>query len=120
MVPTLQFGELVLALPCVAALFTARLESVRPVWASAGLSKQLLCAGSPTTDGHGNVSVLGDENDGHVDICMPKSLLEIQPAQVRQAHIEHDASGRVRKLCHQKLPCRTERSRPKSNGSDQS
>jgi len=42
---------------------------------------------------HGDVAVTGDENNGHRRLVLRQFLLQLQPTQAWQPHIEHQTSG---------------------------
>src|SRR5262249_6161495 len=55
-------------------------------------------------DRHGNVAVAGDEDDRQLRVRLDELALQIEPAQPRQAHVEDEASRRIRTTCVQERP----------------
>jgi hypothetical protein len=57
-----------------------------------GLGQELQRTSFHRPHRHRNIAEAGDEDDGQIDVGVREFLLKIQPTQVRQAYIEHDAA----------------------------
>ena len=85
-----------MAFPPLRAIALDRVPNgVEQVLVAEGLRQKLDGAGFHGPDRHGNVAVAGEEDDGQRRVRVGELALEIQPAQPRQAHVEHEASRRV-------------------------
>src|SRR5262249_19735881 len=51
---------------------------------------------------------MSDENNGHVPVALSQPLLQLEPAEARQAHIEQQAAGHLRARAAQELLRRCE------------
>jgi len=69
------------------------------------LGQKLNCTGLHGAHRHRNIAVTGDEDDWYIDVGLGELALKIEPAQSRQAHIKHEATGRFGQLGLQELGC---------------
>src|SRR5258708_6092001 len=94
-VATTQLGALA-ALRADRAIALDRVSNgVEQVLLAERLRQKLHRTGFHGPDRHGDVAVAGEEDDRQRRVRLGKLLLEIQPAQPRQAHVEHETARRV-------------------------
>jgi hypothetical protein len=56
-----------------------------------GLGEEFYGAGLHRPDGHRHVAIAGDENNGHLGTGVRDADLQVEAAQIGQAHIQHKA-----------------------------
>lgn len=69
-----------------------------------GLGEKLHGAGFHGPYGHPDVAIAGDADNRDGDLSSGQFVLQVEPAQFGQVHVEHQAAGCVRPLTGQKLP----------------
>ena len=84
-----KLGELVPFLAGLAVTLDSAANGVEQVLLAKRLRQKLNRARLHCSNRHGDVAVAGEENDRQGRICVGKLSLEIQPAQPRQADVEH-------------------------------
>ncbi len=72
-------------------------------WSRNGLARKSTAPAFIARTVIGNVAVPGHEHDGQVDALRGQLALQIQPADPRQAHVQHDAARHVRQHRLQQL-----------------
>jgi len=72
------------------------LDGVEQVLVAERLGEKLDCPGFHRLHHHRHVAVASDENDWDVNLGFGQLALEVESAQPRQPHVEHQAGGRVR------------------------
>jgi hypothetical protein len=61
----------------------------------------------------------GDKDDRDVDVGLGQVALKLEPAHIRQPHVEHQACRRLRTLAPEKLVRRSERLHPQAYGGNE-
>ena len=84
------------------------LNGVEQLLVAEGLGQKLHGPGFHRLHGHRDIAVAGDEDNGHGHVARRQPLLQLQPAEARQPHIEHQAAGHIRARAAQELLRRRE------------
>jgi hypothetical protein len=81
----------------------AGLDGVKQILITERLCKELYSTALHRLHGHRHVGVRRDEDDRHLPVCGDKVALKLKTASPRQSHVEHQASGTVRKIRLEKI-----------------
>src|SRR5262249_55003243 len=86
-----------------AIAFQRSLDGIEELLFAERLGQKLDRAGFHRLHGHRDVTVSRDEDDGNTDPSVRHPLLEIETAQARHPHVEHNATGSVSAFAAEEL-----------------
>src|SRR5262249_30291877 len=111
-------GAQLRALPAIRAHRAVALDpasnGVEQILLAERLRQELDGAGLHGADRHWNVAVAGEEDDRQLGLRVGELALQIEPAEPREPHIQHEASRRIGTACVQEraAPVGWERTAP--------
>src|SRR6266446_7988902 len=98
-----QFGKVTLLLARHTVAIQSLADRIQQVLILERLGQELHGTGLHGSHRHGDISVTGDENDGHLDSGVTQLALKVQTIDARKTHVQDKAAWSVRLLVAQKF-----------------
>src|SRR5579862_3549308 len=101
--PPSQLGKLTLLLASYLVAIQGLIDRIQQVLITEGFRQELNRTGLHRLDGHGDISITGDEDNGNPNTCICQFMLKLEAVGATESHVKNKATRSVRPLAAQEL-----------------